>query len=330
MSETGDFTPAHWGGTGHDFKSAYRAYDAHAGRSYASAKSAGKKLTDMLPKRLSTDSPSPLVMCIDETGSMGEWPKVMFSKLPYLELEGQEYLGKEMEIAWCAFGDALNNEDYPVQARPFTKGTALKERLKEIVLEGKGGGQMSESSELLALYLAHNVAMPHAVRPVCIFVTDEKPWDAVAPDVAEQFAYVKIEKRITAQKIFEELSKKFSVYVILKPYNVGAKDSDAVNRDVHQTWTTLVGADRVAFLPDPQRVVDVIFGILAKETGRITYFKDELEARQLPDKDGKSKIDTVYKSLKTVHALPGPTPNDGKGHSKTKGLGGGTKTKPLM
>lgn len=332
MSESGDFTPAHWGGGGHDFKSAYRAYDAHAGRSYASARSAGKKLGDLLPKKLSTQSTAPLVIITDETGSMDEWPKTMFSKLPYLELEAQEYLGKDMEISWCAFGDAHNGEDYPVQARPFTKGTDLKPRLMEIVLEKQGGGQLHETSELIALYLAHNVEMPNAIRPIAVLITDEKPWESVSVDMAEEFAYVKTEKTMTAKQIFDALKAKFAFYVVLKPYNVGSGDDDPTNKEVYNTWAKLVGSDHIAALPDPNRVVDTIFGILAKETGRIEYFRDELEARQLPDKGGRTKVETVYKSLKTVHALPNPgdVGKSSEGHSKTRGLGGGKPTKSLM
>jgi hypothetical protein len=29
---------------------------------------------------------------------MGDWPATMFSKLPYLENEGKEYLGEDFEI----------------------------------------------------------------------------------------------------------------------------------------------------------------------------------------------------------------------------------------
>ncbi len=333
MSESGDFTPAHWGGGGHDFKSAYRAYDAHAGRSYAEARSASKKLGDLLPATLSTNSSAPLVIVSDQTGSMGEWPKVMFSKLPYLELEGQEYLGKDMEISWCAVGDAQNGEDYPVQARPFTKGTALKDRLNEIVIEGKGGGGKHETYELAALYLARNVEMPKAIRkPICIFIGDEEPYDAVSPDMAKAYAYASIEKRMTVKQVFDELRAKFSVYIIRKPYERSSGDSmSPFDQEATAMWAELVGgADHVAYLPQPDRVVDVIFGILAKETGRISYFREELEARQLPDAGGKAKVDTVYKSLKTVHMLPKPGDGTPTSHSKTRGLGGGTPTKSLL
>ena len=60
-----------------------------------------------------------------------------------------------------------------------------------------------------------------------------------------------------------------------------------------------MGEDHVVELPDAKRVVDVIFGILARETGRIEYFREEIEGRQDPD-----QVKTVYKSLATIHKLP--------------------------
>jgi hypothetical protein len=71
-------------------------------------------------------------------------------------------------------------------------------------------------------------------------------------------------------------------------------------------------------------VVDVIFGILAKETNKIDYFKDEIEGRQRPD-----QVDTVYKSLKTIHALPAEVKDSG-GKSVFRNPVKGNKTKRLL
>ena len=86
MSESYDYTPATWS-SGSSFKDARKSYDAHAGRSYAKAASSGKSHEDMLPRSITTDSPAPVVIVCDVTGSMGEWPATIFSKLPYLDHE---------------------------------------------------------------------------------------------------------------------------------------------------------------------------------------------------------------------------------------------------
>jgi len=347
MSETSDYTPAHW--AGHDFSSARSHYDDHAGRSYAKAVSENKTATDLIVEALSTNSPSPLLIAADVTGSMGEWPAVMFSKLPYLELEGQEYLGKNMEIAWLAVGDATSDK-YPLQARPFTKGTDLKKRLEELVIEGGGGGQVKESYQLAAFYALHKADMPRAVHPILIMIGDEEPYDVVSVSEAKT-AGVTLAKPASTEQVFVDLRKKMAVYLIRKPYEAvkdptppvdkGAtnawdmileakedpfKGLGALDKRIHQTWSALIGDDHIAYLADPTRVVDVIFGILAKETGRFADFRKEIEERQT-----KAQVTTVYKALQSIHAgTPVGPPKVRAGLSTIHNPGAGKKSKGLL
>ncbi|MEK7090022.1 MAG: hypothetical protein AAB930_00340, partial [Patescibacteria group bacterium] len=215
------------------------------------------------------------------------------------------------------FGDAINLEDYPLQVRPFTKGTELAKSLKELVLEGKGGGSTQESSELSALYYARNVEMPNAVHPLFIFISDESPYDYIDQDQAGSIAHVKLEKKTSTKLVFEELKQKFSVYFVQKPYG-SERFSDGpltgTTKRVHEDWAALVGEDHIALLADPNRVVDVIFGIMARESGKIKYFEKELIDRQKPD-----QVKTVKTALRTVHALPSASKSRiGDGHSVTR------------
>src|SRR3989344_1949239 len=158
MSDIGtDYSPG-WGGAAHTFVNARKAYDASAGRSYDDAKAAGKTLVDLLPKSIKTEARHVVLFLTDETGSMGEWPGVVFAKMPYLDHEAKtEYLGKDTEFCFAAFGDAHNNEDSPLQVRPFAKSEGTKKAIGELVIEGKGGGQYRETYEIGALYLARKV-----------------------------------------------------------------------------------------------------------------------------------------------------------------------------
>ncbi len=301
MSEAGDYSPGVW--SGHDFDDARRSYRSYAATSYSKAVNRGVTGKDLVPRGLSTESTNPLVIVTDETGSMGEWPATMFSKLPYLEHEAKtEYLGEDVEISWAAIGDAHNNEQYPLQVREFAKGTDLAEKLKELVIEGSGGGTTQESYELAALYYARNVKMPNAIRPLLIFIGDESPYDYVDSYQAESIAHVSLAQRVKTSQVFKELQEKFSVYFVQKPYN-NERLSDGplagITRRVHEDWAALVSEDHIALLADPGRVVDVIFGIMAREAGKIGYFKKELEDRQKPE-----QVKTVMTSLRTIHALP--------------------------
>ena len=297
MSESGDYSAGVW--KGHDFASARRSYDAYVGRSYSDAVSTGKGTKDLIAENVKTESTAPLIIVVDETGSMGDWPATIFSKLPYLENEGKEYLGEDFEICFMAIGDAYCNERYPLQVRPFARGLDLAKHLKELVIEGGGGGQTTESYELAALFAAEKIEMPKAIKPIIIFIGDEQPYDTISPDQAEKLLGMKLEKSLSTEDVFKKLAEKFSVYIIRKPY--GSSSGNTINADdqrITAHWARLLGNDHISNLPEAGRVVDVIFGILAKESGRISYFEKELEDRQDPN-----QVKTVYKSLATIHKI---------------------------
>jgi hypothetical protein len=313
MSESSDYSPGDW--AGHDFTAARKAYDVHVGRSYNDAKTENKRVQDLIPVKLTTDSPAPLVVLCDVTGSMGDWPATIFSKLPYLEFECKEYLGPDMEVSFAATADI--DDSFPLQVRPFKKGTDLAAELKEFVIGGGAGPEGAhEAYELAAAYYANNVEMPKAQHPILIFIADEHFHDTIGSGLAK-VAHVDLKKQITTKEVFEQLREKFAVYVIRKPYA-------GEDKEIEKEWAEVLGDDHIAALPSADRVVDVIFGILAKETNKIDYFKQEIAGRQRPD-----QIDTVYKSLKTIHALPAEVKDSG-GKSVFRNPVKGKETKRLL
>jgi hypothetical protein len=313
MSEGSDYSPGDW--KGYDFGAARQTYDQHAGRAYDAAQSSNKTVSDMVPKKLKTESKAPVVILCDVTGSMGDWPATIFSKLPYLDNEAKEYLGPDYDISFAATAD--EQDTYPLQVREFVTGRKMEEELKQFVIGGGAGPDGAhEAYELSALYYARNVEMPNAQHPILIYISDEHFHKEVNVNLART-VHVNIDSALSTKKIFEELREKFAVYCIRKPY--GSDD-----RQIIKEWAEVLGDDHMAELPSADRVVDVIFGILAKETNRIDYFRTEIEDRQRPD-----QVDTVYKSLKTIHALPAKVKNSG-GKSVMIRPMKGTATKKLL
>jgi len=334
MSETADYNPGPW--AGHDFTDARDTYDEHVGRSYGDAVAKGTKAADTAPDRIKTKSKSPLAILCDVTGSMGSWPAAIFAKLPYLEIEGKEYLGDDLEISFCAFGDVYSDK-YPLQIRKFSKGVDLKAQLEALVIEGGGGGQIKESAEIAALYYARNVDMPVASKPICIIITDESLYETINKDDAKTHAKVDAESRISTKDVFDELKRRFAVYLVRKPYQASAGDSiSSTDRRIMNEWLQVLDEEHIVTLPNEERVLDIIFGILANETDRVEYFRDELKDRQLKDKGGAKKVEIALKALTTIHKEVGSGDADPdrkllrSGKSVTKGSGGGKKTKPLL
>ena len=319
MSEGGDsWDPGPW--RGYDYKSARAPYyDDTAGRGYSAPKKSAKggtsgtgtgtatgvvkskkSIEDLVPATIKTEARSPVVIITDGTGSMGEFPEVIFKKLPLLDLGIEDYL-EDAEISVAMVGDA-GCDSYPLQVQGFTKGKGLVGAINKLKIEGGGGGNQEESYDLAALYYARNAEMPKATKPVLIWICDEGIYPQVDKDWASKYARTGIEAKMPSKAVFDELKQKYSVYVIRKHYG-GGVDGDKMtgsNLRIQKQWEEYVGAERIAVLNEPGRVVDVIFGLLAYETNKQELFEKELEDRQLPDKDGAAKVATVRKSLLTV------------------------------
>ncbi len=311
MSEMGgSYDPGPW--KGWDYSAAKKAHTnlrPSAGRGY-SAPSTPAAATNLVPDKLMTNAKSPLVVVVDGTGSMGVFPKVIFEKLPLLDDSVKDYLD-DCEISYAMIGDA-GSDRYPLQVQPFSKGKEMVETLNKLIIEGNGGSNQQESYDLAALYYARNVEMPKANKPILVWVCDEGIYPKVTADWAKKYAKVDGAGGLTREKLFEELQSKYSVYVIRKHYGGGVSGDlmTGANLRINQEWESLVGADRMAILNDPKRVVDVILGLLAHETGKVDFFKKEIEWRQTPE-----QVKTVYKSMVSV----GKKPEKGSsGHSIMK------------
>ncbi len=304
ISESGDYDPGEF--RKYDFKDERKTFDASAGRSYADAINSGKKETDLVPETLKTLATRVLFVFCDITGSMGAWPATIFAKLGLLATEGKEYLGKDMEIGFGAIGDAQAGDRYPLQVQPFTKGVALRDTLQKLVVVGGGGGTLEESYELAALYAARNIEMPNAIQPILIIIGDERPYNFVSKEMAKEIARVNLKKDLSTKEIFAELKRKFSVYLVRKPYQEMSDNRQSpTDQGIYASWVSVLGPQWIAELPSADRIVDVILGILAVETGRGEYFDKEIRERQTPE-----QVNTVYKSLATV--MPGLSSDDSK------------------
>ena len=279
-----------------------------------------------VPKSLETKSLAPLVVACDVTGSMSTWPKIIFDKLPLLygELERAYFKGQKPEISFAAVGDAYCDR-YPLQVQAFSKGKSLDSKIKKLIAEGGGGGQIQETYELAGLYYARNVSMPNATKPVFIMIGDEKAYDYVNPDQAEKWAHSTLKGRLPTKEVFKELQEKFSVYMVRKLYDGGSSYGDGMSstdRDIQNQWESYLGKNRIAILPDPSRVVDVILGIVANDTGMGDYFNSELTSRQ-----SKSQVGVVQSSL---HAISSGSAVNKSGRSITRRKTSGKKAGSLV
>ena len=122
------------------------------------ARPAGRRRRE---SRDSDEHPASLAIAVlfDVTGSMRTVPRVLQTKLPQLlGLLLRKGYASDPQILFGAIGDATCDR-VPLQVGQFESDNRMDDDLGRIVLEGGGGGQMTESYELAMYFMARHTAI---------------------------------------------------------------------------------------------------------------------------------------------------------------------------
>ena len=250
-----------------------------------------------------------IIVSLDLTGSMGQWPEEIFKRLALLWREATKYLGSEdLEILFIAHGDARTDE-YPLQVTRFGHGPELDDLLASFKPVGGagGGGQGSESSELVAYYLLKQVDTSSARHVFTFFVTDEAGCDQIAPALAKKCLGLAVDPELhRADVVMRCLNLRMNAYAILCETNCY---DPAV---IRQWWETHLGAEKVLPLDDARRVVDVMLASIAATTGQLESFANDMLARQGKSRFATQNVKTVLASVALIGGSKAVTPQLGK------------------
>ena len=167
-------------------------------------------------KFIVSKSKHPIIIALDVTGSNIDFAKLVYDKLPmfYGQIEEKGYLD-DFDICICAVGDA-KYDDYPIQIGTPAKGLEIDSWLEKVVLEGGGGGNDTESYEIMAHYLNNYCEFEDGAQPTVFFIADESVVDTVSSRECDRLGII-CDKDYNP---WEELNKKFNnnVYVMLNKY----------------------------------------------------------------------------------------------------------------
>lgn len=323
MSESADYTATSWVST-HDYSAARATYTSSVvNRSYANATTARIAPRDLIKTGIKLETPT-LIVVTDVTGSMGQWPAVMFGKLPYLMHELKVYLGENARLLISAVGDSTS-DDYPLQVHePKETFDEAKEALGSLVIEGGGGGTRKESYELAAGYFLKAVDVARDIKPILVFIGDEAPYPQLSGSQLSALGVSNAENMST-EDLFRELNKVYDVHLIHKPYS--HYETSPVTAEVKAAWLPLLPPEHIHPLREPERVVDTLFGILGGATDKVEEFTKELIERQTPEQV-KTVLTTLNGYFNTVTASSPKRLRSGK--STMHKLGPGKPSKPLL
>ncbi|MDX2709933.1 hypothetical protein PV350_45170 [Streptomyces sp. PA03-6a] len=208
--------------------------------------------------RDSDEHPTSLAIAVlfDVTGSMRTVPQVLQTKLP--ELFGlllRKGYTEHPQILFGAVGDATCDR-VPLQLGQFESDNRMDDDLGNILLEGGGGGQMTESYELAMYAMARHTSIDchdkRGRRGYLFLIGDELPYGKVKAREVRDVLGDDLAEDIPVTRIVAELQRKFDVYYILP-----AGSSYVGNTEVLGTWRGLLGQN-VIELDDLDAVCETI------------------------------------------------------------------------
>jgi hypothetical protein len=279
-----------YGEAGKDVRLAAAAAAAVKGpRTYSSKHGpANPKLIDP-HKRITTQSTNPLIVAVDVTGSMANWPFEIFDRLPLLYSTLAQYR-EDLEICFAAIGDS-RADHWPLQVTDFAHGYDLEQQLGSLYGEG-GGGDAPESYGLFAWWVESHVTIPNAKDPFLIvfgdapmhpsihkeeiatLLGDNNPQEKgkAATGWADRL-FGSSPAEFDAVKTWRRVAERWNTWFLRRPTG---RAGDEVDRQ----WSDALGRDRIFHIDDEQRAVDYAMGLVARSWGHFGDFQSNMLARQ--------------------------------------------------
>ena len=254
-------------------------------------------------------NPTPIAIMLDVTGSNINAARVVHSKLPQLFglLQRKGYV-EDPQILIGAIGDAYSDA-VPLQVGQFESDNRIDAMVEAMYLEGNGGGQVHETYELGAYFLArHTYLEPfhkQGRKGYAIFIGDEKPYDMVrrvfkgrygVDHTLESLIGDKLEADVSTERIFTELKEQYEVFFLFQ------KQGAYQPSEILPIWKKLLG-ERALVLDDPAAVCEFIAGLLGMMEGGLAL--DEVEDDLRAIGADASAIRAAGKALATVTTARG-------------------------
>ena len=194
-----------------------------------------------------------IIISLDVTGSMGAVVRGIHADLPRLfeMILGHRYIA-DPQILFGAVGDATCDR-VPLQLGQFESDNRMDQNLENMILEGGGGGQKTESYELMLYVAARHTAIDcydkRGRKGYLFMIGDEKAYPAVKRSEVRRLIgdHVALEADIPLAQIVAEVKQKYHLYFLIPG---GA--SYGSDKEIRGFWEELVGPDHVIALASPE------------------------------------------------------------------------------
>lgn len=202
----------------------------------------------------------PIAVIFDVTGSMGQIPQVLQKKLTSLMDVIIAKAGvKHPQVLVGAVGDAYCDR-YPFQVGQFESDNRFDEALRNIILEGGGGGQVKESYALAYRFAAYHTATDafdkRGKKGYLFTMGDEMPWPNVTTKEVSDIFGVQAENDESVEELLEKAGERWEIFHL---FSVDGSYPD--RDDIHDRWRKLLG-ERFVKVEDSSLICEVVAGIV--------------------------------------------------------------------
>ena len=252
-------------------------------------------------------NPTPVAIILDVTGSNIEAAKAVHAKLPQLfgVLQRQGAI-TDPQILIAATGDAYTDK-FPIQVGQFESDNRIDDMVAAMILEGNGGGQGSETYEVLAYYLARHTYLEtwhkQGRKGYAIFIGDEKFNPVVSQNYGRGYYSTHTLESMTGDKgttdimtadIFTELQEQYEVFYLCQQASQMYTPDHSL-----PTWRRLLN-ENATILENPDTICEFIAALLLQREGGLDI--DEIEDELADAGFDPSAIASAAKTLALVGA----------------------------
>lgn len=210
-----------------------------------------------------------ILISLDVTGSMGKVVRAIHRDLPHLHelLLGHKYV-PHPQILFAAVGDATCDR-VPLQVGQFESDNRMDQNLENMILEGGGGGQKTESYELTLFVAARHTSIDcwekRRRKGYLFIIGDEMAYPVVRRAHVHRLTGIDPQVDIPVQQIAAEAGEKYHIYFLIPG---GAQHG--ADRQVLQFWQELLSPQHVLNLQDPDDTSECIATTIGVNEGVIT------------------------------------------------------------
>ncbi len=259
---------------------------------------------------------------LDVTGSMGAVVVAIQNSLGNLMdmlLKG-EYI-PHPQVLFYAVGDATCDA-IPFQVSQFESDNRINDQLTKVILEGNGGGHITESYELGFYCAARHTSIDcHEKRNkkgYLFSIGDETPYSGVKKSEVKKIFGAELQDGISLSQIVKEVREKYNIFHIIP-----RGSSHYTDPEIRNIWIDLLGGRQFVFmLENPTATAETIALAIGINEGNITL---EEGIKIIVKKSGQEIATAVRKALEEFAAYIGTKPKrasaakkETKTDSKTK------------